>query len=150
MAPEIRLGMKAVFASDIFSFSMTAVQMLTRESPHFDNAEGQVANTFSSVMQSPVKLVKLFQSAASSYPQNRPTSTATAAEVYALLASDLGGDPRNKFAESEDSEITVLMEETARRVAKEQTKKASAKMNTTSTTTPTSHSQCLNNQWWRV
>ncbi len=37
MAPEIRNGLKSTPASDLFSFAMTAVQLLTRASPRSVN-----------------------------------------------------------------------------------------------------------------
>eukprot|EP01040_Poterioochromonas_malhamensis_P008323 gene8323-9002_t len=104
MAPEIRIGKVSELASDIFSFAMTAIQIISRKNPRIDNFKGQIIEAltqFDINDQSIIKRLTFLLTACVAYdPQVspskvRPTSSEVAEELLELLEEELGGDPRD-------------------------------------------------------
>jgi TPR repeat protein/serine/threonine protein kinase len=127
MAPEIRVGGPSEFASDIFSFGMTAVQMLTRRTPKIDDFRGQVLSAlFSAEIPAEVNdLLSGLLVSCVSYDANRsqnelrPNAAILASDLCAVLEK-LGGDPRECNGNNMDMyEIVNDMENIARRLEAE-------------------------------
>ena len=119
MAPEIRMGKVSELASDIFSFAMTAIQVLTRKNPKIDNFKGQIVEAlsrFNFPNKDTGKKLSLLLTACVAYDPTispsklRPTSTEVAEELIDILEEDLGGDPRNEnAAQSEETKALELL-----------------------------------------
>jgi surface protein len=95
MAPEVKVGENSSFASDIYSFAITAIQVITRIRPFanrraIDQIKAAIENV--SINQS-MALQELLSHCVNCNPKERPT----AQEVYDqcnLILSANGGDPR--------------------------------------------------------
>eukprot|EP01040_Poterioochromonas_malhamensis_P010136 gene10136-11021_t len=103
MAPEIRVGGSSEFASDIFSFAMTAVQMLTRKTPKIDDFKGQILACLfaANIPLSDVnEMLSSLLSSCVSYDSNknqneiRPSAAIVSNDMNIILEK-LGGDPRD-------------------------------------------------------
>ena len=101
MAPEIRNSLASEFGSDVFSFAMTAVYILTGKEPKLPDALGQVTRAvdrYSADLTEKAELSRLLQQCAS-YDPPKPVNEVrpSAKEVIRSLARVLGsngGDPR--------------------------------------------------------
>jgi serine/threonine protein kinase len=97
MAPEVLLGVaRSSFASDIFSFAMTAVQIMTRRSPlHKSEKEHQIESAIQR-LSLPVEskpLAMSLQKCVHHKPSKRPTAEEAYQGCRTVLES-CGGDPR--------------------------------------------------------
>ncbi len=103
MAPEIRIGQTSEFASDIFSFAMTAIQVFTRRTPKIDDYNNQITNALKELNLSDIiandKLYQLLQGCIKYDPDIHPNELRPNAEtvsfqlIYTLEM--IGGDPRD-------------------------------------------------------
>jgi TPR repeat protein/serine/threonine protein kinase len=105
MAPEIRLGKVSELASDVFSFAMTAIQIISRKNPRIDNFKGQIFETLSKLKYPKLdtgKRLNLLLTACIAYDpmispsKLRPTSEEIAEELMDILKDDFQGDAREK------------------------------------------------------
>eukprot|EP01040_Poterioochromonas_malhamensis_P003478 gene3478-3715_t len=128
MAPEIRIGQVSEFASDIFSFAMTAIQILSRKTPRIDDFKGQVVETLMQ-LQIPYpevnqKLHSLLSSCVQYDPEVHPNMLRPTAEVVSRELAEvlemLGGDPR----EESSSDMMRELETVARRKESERLRPA--------------------------
>lgn len=124
MAPEIRVGGSSEFASDIFSFAMTAVQLLTRKTPKIDDFKGQVMGALFAV-DIPVPEVNDILSnlllSCVNYDANRNQneirpSAAIVANDMSMALEKLGADPRDNV---DMFEVMNELETVARRLEAE-------------------------------
>jgi TPR repeat protein/serine/threonine protein kinase len=134
MAPEIRVGHVSEFSSDIFSFAMTAIQILTRKTPKIDDFNGQIMET---IKQFPLskeqpeineRMIELLVSCVQYDPhinpnQLRPTAEMLFHELHALLSA-LGGDPRDED-HFEGNEMIRSLESVAQKKESERLKSIS-------------------------
>jgi serine/threonine protein kinase len=129
MAPEIRVGKVSELASDIFSFGMTAVQIISRKNPKIDNFKGQVSETFSlplvakQVNSNVVKKLTVLFCACVAYDaaiapaKLRPSAENVAEELLEILDGDMNGDPREQAHGSYES--IKKLEEKIKKITKE-------------------------------
>ncbi len=103
LAPEIRVGQIADLSSDIFSFAMTGIQIMTRKNPRIDNFKDQVIDALMKItIPNPTvnrKLHSLFTACVAYDPTINASSLRPSAEgvlmtLHEILENDLGGDPR--------------------------------------------------------
>lgn len=105
-APKIGLGHEAKFVSGLYSFAMTALQVLTREYPTTDAIEKQIEDAvnmhaslswsaWSDLKQLLLKCSEYRPPGSSSKPERyRATADTVSSELQCIMA-DLGGDPRS-------------------------------------------------------
>ena len=96
MAPEIRNSLASEFGSDVFSFAMTAVYILTGKGPKIHDALGQVTRAvdrYSADFAEKAELSQLLQQCASINVNVRPSPQEVIRSLVRVLGSN-GGDPR--------------------------------------------------------
>ena len=94
-APEVRATGKASFASDVFSCGMTAVQILTRQTPGRHDWQDQVVAAMAICSAGPAhaSLQALLLRMVEADQLQRPNAIECASAVSSVMDS-LGGDPR--------------------------------------------------------
>ena len=98
MAPEVRMQQGSHFASDIFSFAVTIVQVITRSMPNSSHSiEVQLQHAVESLpawsKEQKNSLLSIIQGCLQRNPTDRPSAKAVNAELLNLL-DDCGSDPR--------------------------------------------------------
>ena len=124
MAPEIRNGLPSEFGSDIFSFAMTAVYILTGKEPKLPDASGQVmraVDRYSADFAEKAELSQLLQQCASYDPPKpvnevRPSAKEVIRSLVRVLGSN-GGDPR--LTVDDQIEVIDRFEQIAKRMQRQ-------------------------------
>jgi TPR repeat protein/serine/threonine protein kinase len=116
-APEVRNGKPYHFKSDIFSFAMTCLTMITRKEPKLNYFEKQVIEIVSTLSMPEEEVSKrleecfvaciAYDSKVTSSAQMRPSAYQVKEEIMEILYS-LGGDPRD---EDSDHPISLKVKE---------------------------------------
>jgi TPR repeat protein/serine/threonine protein kinase len=119
LSPEVRVGQAYTFASDIFSFAMTCLTIITRKEPKINYFEKQVIEIISFLAIPDEEISKRLEEcflacvaydskAASSATQVRPAAYQVKEEIMEILSS-LGGDPRDE--DSNDEEVCLKIKD---------------------------------------
>jgi serine/threonine protein kinase len=96
MAPEVKNSKGAVYASDIFSFAMTAVQVLTRNPPHGSRScvdQVEAAVEADTIVKEADRLVDLLLDCVKEDPTSRPKADEVHRRCMEILRIN-GSDPR--------------------------------------------------------
>jgi serine/threonine protein kinase len=100
MAPEVKEGEGSTFVSDIYSFAMTVVQLITRQFPKVGKQSEQIQNAVGMFdMQQRALLLEMLLSCVSSDPNDRPIAKNVHQRCLEILKYN-GGDPRLNQSES--------------------------------------------------
>ena len=121
IAPEVREGKNPEYGSDIFSYSVTAIQLFSRRVPHLERAQEQILSSIEKEWIEPVESkesLKILLSKCLQYDPNehvnssRPNAEELFQDILTILET-VGGDPREE-ARSNDFCVVQELEATAR------------------------------------
>jgi TPR repeat protein len=106
LAPEVREGKNPEYGSDVYSYSMTAIQIFARRVPHLERPEEQLIAAIDKEWIQPVEskdALICFLGNAVKYDENvhvnetRPSADDLFQEILSVLET-LGGDPREEIS----------------------------------------------------